>query len=73
MEKQIQQLTERNENTKLFTYMIIHDLKHPTEALVDSLKQIHQELNCSRVELLEIKQHNELIEQSLRERMERED
>ena len=50
---EIQQLKKRIENTKLFTFMIIHDLKHPTESLIESLKQVKQQLLCKSVELVD--------------------
>lgn len=39
--------------------MVVHDLKHPTEALVEALKQVHQMLVCTSVELITVKQQNE--------------
>jgi hypothetical protein len=45
--------------------MIIHDLKHPTEALVESLKHVHQDIVCMSAELLEVKEQNELLTRSL--------
>jgi hypothetical protein len=45
--------------------MVIHDLKHPTEALIEALKQVHQMLVCTSVELITIKQQNEQFQTSL--------
>ena len=33
----IKQLRSKLENNKMFTYMVVHDLKHPTESLIDFL------------------------------------
>ena len=61
--KEIQQLKNRVENTKLFTFMIIHDLKHPTESLIATLKQVHQQLICTSVELITVKKQNQLLKE----------
>jgi hypothetical protein len=45
--------------------MVIHDLKHPTEALVEALKQLHQMLVCTSVELITVKQQNEQFQASI--------
>lgn len=45
--------------------MVIHDLKHPTEALVEALKQVHQMLVCTSVELITVKQQNEQFQASI--------
>jgi hypothetical protein len=34
---QINKLKAQIETNKIFTFMIVHDLKHPTESLIDSL------------------------------------
>ena len=39
--------------------MIIHDLKHPTESLIDSLKQVKQQLLCGSVDLLDFQKDKE--------------
>jgi hypothetical protein len=46
--------------------MIIHDLKHPTEAIVGSLKLVHQELTLSSAELLAVKMQNDELEKVLK-------
>ena len=58
---EIEQLKTRIENTKLFTFMIIHDLKHPTESLIATLKQVHQQLICTSVELVTVKKQNQMF------------
>lgn len=30
---------KKNKRTRMFTYMIIHDIKHPTESLISSLNE----------------------------------
>lgn len=34
---QVNKLKSQLETNKIFTFMIVHDLKHPTESLIDSL------------------------------------
>ena len=43
--------------------MIIHDLKHPTESLIATLKQVHQQLICTSVELITVKKQNQLLKE----------
>ena len=38
MNEVIKALEAKIETNKLFTYMVIHDLKHPTESLIDCLE-----------------------------------
>lgn len=40
--KELEGLIKMN---KVFTYMVIHDLKHPTEATISTLKDIEEKLN----------------------------
>ena len=44
MKKKIEELTNQNKNTKIFLYMVIHDLKHPNEALIDNVNRVVQQL-----------------------------
>ena len=37
MSSEISELRKENKDTKILLYMIIHDLKHPTESLVIAL------------------------------------
>ena len=37
MNEMIKRLETKIETNKLFTYMVIHDLKHPTDSLIDCL------------------------------------
>lgn len=36
----IKQLQNQIETSKIFTYMVIHDLKHPTESLIEQLTHV---------------------------------
>ena len=38
MNEMIKALENKIETNKMFTYMVIHDLKHPTESLIDCLE-----------------------------------
>jgi light-regulated signal transduction histidine kinase (bacteriophytochrome) len=40
MQKEIAALRSQNKKAKIFMYMVIHDLKHPTESLINSVEQI---------------------------------
>jgi len=37
-------LEDRLRMNKVFTYMVIHDLKHPTEAVIQSLKMVDSQV-----------------------------
>jgi len=39
LEAELKAANDKIKADKLFTYMVIHDLKHPTEALKEQLKQ----------------------------------
>lgn len=34
----IKDLKAKHENTKVFTYLVVHDLRHPTEAVIGSFE-----------------------------------
>lgn len=46
MQKKNNALEERLRMNKVFIYMIIHDLKHPTECIVTSLKHMETKLGA---------------------------
>ena len=37
LEKEIDLLNKKQQNTKVFLYMVIHDLKHPIESMISQL------------------------------------
>jgi hypothetical protein len=39
LKSQVKQLTAANERNKIFTYMVVHDVKHPTESMIAQLQQ----------------------------------
>ncbi len=47
LKKKIDELTNLNANTKILMYMVIHDLKHPTESLIEYVKRVMQQLHCT--------------------------
>jgi hypothetical protein len=49
---QINQLEGKVLNNKIFLYMVIHDLKHPTESMISQLGQLMNEL-CGHSEQLQ--------------------
>ena len=40
MQRELIALRSQNKKTKIFMYMVIHDLKHPTESLLSSVTNI---------------------------------
>ena len=40
MEREVASLRSQNKKAKIFMYMVIHDLKHPTESLMSSVENI---------------------------------
>jgi hypothetical protein len=47
LKKKIDELSNVHANTKILLYMVIHDLKHPTEALIEVMERVMQQLHCS--------------------------
>lgn len=39
LKAEVKRLKAANERNKIFTYMVIHDVKHPTESMVAQLQQ----------------------------------
>jgi hypothetical protein len=44
LQRKVVTLKNKNDSAKVFTYMVIHDLKHPTESLIESVKVIFNQL-----------------------------
>ena len=44
MKRKIDELTNSNNSIKIFLYMVIHDLKHPNEALIENVNRVMQKL-----------------------------
>lgn len=42
--QKIEEAEARIEQNKIFTYMVIHDLKHPTESLINSLDLVKTQI-----------------------------
>ncbi len=40
MQRELITLQSQNKKAKIFMYMVIHDLKHPTESLMSSVENI---------------------------------
>lgn len=38
LQRELKDMKQTQDKTKLFMYMVIHDLKHPTESLVNALE-----------------------------------
>ena len=45
MQRELSTLRSENKRAKIFIYMVIHDLKHPTESLISSVEQILGKFN----------------------------
>ena len=45
--KKVNDLLEKLETNKIFLYMVIHDLKHPSDSLQKQLDEIHKQLISS--------------------------
>jgi len=39
------------QNNRVFLYMVIHDLKHPTESIISQLSRLQDELLESRAQI----------------------
>lgn len=61
MKKKIEELTNKNASTKILLYMVIHDLKHPTEALIENVNRMTQLLHFTQTQLAQaLLENNEL-------------
>jgi hypothetical protein len=47
LKRKSNELTKTHANNKILMYMVIHDLKHPTESLIESVKRVLQQLHCT--------------------------
>lgn len=64
MKKKIEELTNKNASTKILLYMVIHDLKHPTEALIENVNRMTQLLHFTQTQLAQaLLENNELQKQ----------
>ena len=44
LKRQQEELQKENQSIKILLYMVIHDLKHPAESLIATLKQTMREM-----------------------------
>lgn len=51
LKKKIDELSNKNASTKILLYMVIHDLKHPTEALIENVNRVMQLLHFTQTQL----------------------
>jgi len=58
MKKELAELRSQNKKAKIFMYMVIHDLKHPTESLIDSVEQILSKFEDFQKQLKALDQMN---------------
>ena len=54
-------------NNKVFLYMVIHDLKHPTESIISQLYRLQEELLESRAQIRRL----ELVVENLNAKLQR--
>jgi hypothetical protein len=50
MQAEITNLRCQNKKAKIFMYMVIHDLKHPTESLISSVEQTLKKFDDFKLE-----------------------
>jgi hypothetical protein len=48
LREQIKEVMSKSESQKILTFMIVHDLKHPTEALISMVKTIKTHLSGAK-------------------------
>ena len=56
----------KNKRTRLFTYMIIHDIKHPTESLINSLNDILTRVKDYVIVMEKLQKSNESLKKILK-------
>lgn len=56
----------KNKRTRLFTYMIIHDIKHPTESLINSLNDILTRVKDYVIVMKKLQKSNESLKKILK-------
>ena len=55
------------QNNRVFLYMVIHDLKHPTESIISQLSRLQDELLESRAQIRRL----DLVIESLSAKLQR--
>jgi peptidoglycan hydrolase CwlO-like protein len=46
--------------------MVIHDLKYPTESIIETVKQIMRQLQCTQTQLTSVQAENENLKKNLK-------
>jgi hypothetical protein len=62
MKKKIDALNSQNAGTKIFLYMVIHDLKHPAESLIANLEVTMRQLHFTQTQLAKAQVENSELE-----------
>jgi hypothetical protein len=70
MKKKIDALNSQNAGTKIFLYMVIHDLKHPAESLIANLEVTMRQLHFTQTQLAKAQVENSELESKLKQLIE---
>ena len=73
LQKKVVKLKNKTASAKVFTYMVIHDLKHPTESLIDSVKIVFNQLQITQNELAKVEKQNTALTEKLKSLCSQED
>jgi len=65
LKKKLDELQKKYQSTKILLFMVIHDLKHPTESLIANVKQIIQMVQFTQTQLANAQAENERIEKKI--------
>lgn len=65
LKKKVEDLSNQNASTKILLYMVIHDLKHPTEALIENVARVMQLLHFTQTQLAQALVENTELQNKL--------
>lgn len=59
LERRLERAMKKLADNKVFLFMVIHDLRHPTEAVRNKLQELHQIVRQMYLDLAELQPNNE--------------
>ena len=66
LKKKVESLTKNVHSTRILLFMVIHDLKYPTESIIETVKQIMRQLQSTQTQLTSVQAENESLKKNLK-------
>jgi chromosome segregation ATPase len=66
MKKELAELRSQSKKAKIFMYMVIHDLKHPTESLISTVEEVLSKFDDLREQLNALNKQSRLLTDSIK-------